>query len=427
MANVKFYVQGDNSSAMRALSQVNARVQGLSNSLNSGLKGAIAGAFSVYAIGAAVRSTVEFADNIDKTAQRLGVTTEYVQVLKRIARDTGKEFGVLEKALINVNDAAQDAFSGNKTKKNAFAMLGISEEDLGRLNPKDLLTKTAKGAQGLPREQALAAYTDIFGKKEAGTLLGASGQLANPTAVMEEMKKLGQLASDSDIDRIAQLQDAFEDLADTVRVALIPALTGLIEWATNLVSGYKDATTTYTDKDKQAEAIYMKKYGKAPSQVGSFMDSMHYQTGALFASLNPFTNKDEKQKRYKELQDQHLKWSYGQDVVDEMNKTYKPESVSLMDQLQAQKDKRKAEREQRRKEVEGDIKRTVTGTPEKDVKYSPTELKSSPSPYVSIGGIAGVNAQYRIERINKDMLEQLKKLVQLVEQQTTQQPESGFK
>lgn len=413
-ANVKFYIQGDNASAMRAMAQVDNKIGGLSNSINGNLKGAIASAFAVGAIVAAAKATISYADDIDKVANRLGVTTEYVQILQRVARDTGKEFSSLEKAMINVGDAAESALGGDASKLEAFKRLGITQKDLRTSNNKDLLTKSAQGAQKLPREQAVAAFTSIFGKKEAGTLLGVSDKLANPDAVKQELVDKGQLVSDADIAKMAEMQDAFEDITATLKVGLVPVITNVVNAFTWFIRGIQQAVTVLADAMGYLSTLTPKGIAKVggamamePGSLKGFGALGLAAEGAKFITKQIVGEDNYNQAKTVVGGDEY------QAFGDHMNDVL----LGLAADDQRREREQQARRDDRAKKnstLDGPVNRTgkVTGG---DV--TPAELKSSPSSFVSIGGIAGVNTQYRIERLNKDMLEQLKQIKQLLQGQ----------
>jgi hypothetical protein len=60
-------------------------------------------------------------------------------------------------------------------------------------------------------------------------------------------------------------------------------------------------------------------------------------------------------------------------------------------------------------------KTTISPPPPEDTAVAQrAEIKSQPSSYVSIGGIAGLSVQYRLEKINKDMLLTLQEIASLI-------------
>src|SRR5688572_9056135 len=102
-------------------------------------------------------------------AQKLGVTAEWLTVMKREAKLGGVELSALQASLVKLDKAAVAAANGSKEQAAAFKAIGVSVLDSnGKL----------KDTSGLFQEVAgkMAGYRDSTGKTVLATeLLGKSG------------------------------------------------------------------------------------------------------------------------------------------------------------------------------------------------------------------------------------------------------------
>jgi len=432
---VRFVIEATNKQAMTSLGEVNKDVANLSGQLNGSLKSAMAGAFSIIAIGEAIKSTIEFGDTIDKAANNLGITTQYMQILKRVARDTGKEFGLMEKAINDVADAAQNALNGDKSKKNAFGLLGVNEKDLRTLNKQDLVTKTAQGALKLPKEQALAALTDIYGKKVAPTLLGQASQLANPEGVRAKLQGASQLMSDEDIARMVEIKDKFEDLADTMKVRVAPGISWLLDKLDGFINGMVDiAELIGTGLGALSTVI---QDFDIVGLITAFGENLVNTTKAVFDNAWALITGKKSLGEVVASVGQQLN-ANDQNLV---NKTFGKSHVASIDQAiqdklaeQAERDRqRERDREERdtaRKDAQKALTKSVNRTPEADnVKPFQNDFAGvggDSGRNLSVGGTSQINLQYRIERLNQSMLETLKEIAKLIAEGNAKTNQGAF-
>ena len=230
MPGVSFFINGNANGALGAINSTQKAIHSLSNELNTGLRNTLIGAFSIEAIKEAVVSTIEFADNIKKTSDRMGVTTDNVQALRIAARDAGKDLGSVEKAFNSLEKSSRKALSGNTKTKNAFANLGISEDDLKHLDKMSLLQKTMQGAGKMGRSEAEGNLTNIFGSRgQAGVLMAMQPKLSNFSDFKAEEKSKGAIASDDDIEALAEVKDRWEEIIDGIKTSAIPVLSWLLD------------------------------------------------------------------------------------------------------------------------------------------------------------------------------------------------------
>ena len=109
----------DGSGFSRGLNKAKGEASTFANGLG-GIKNAIAGAFSVGAITALAKKTIEYASHLDELADRLGVTTEYLQEMQFITKSNGGSIDDLTKSFEKLGAARMAALNGNGKAKADF-------------------------------------------------------------------------------------------------------------------------------------------------------------------------------------------------------------------------------------------------------------------------------------------------------------------
>lgn len=239
MSEVKIKVSAKATQAEATFNQLKHTIKDVSHEINSGLKEAIVGAFAVEKIKEMITATVEWASQMSKVSDRLGVSIENVEALGLVAAKAGKSFQDIEVSLTKLEQAAAKALGGSGKQKQAFANLGISENDLKHLNKVDLLSKVAQGASNQTNSQATANLAPIVGLGNVGTILGAKGSLSNFGAFKDEKKANGEIASAEDVEALAELHEKFEQIANAAKTQFIPVLTTLLDWIYKFARGTK--------------------------------------------------------------------------------------------------------------------------------------------------------------------------------------------
>jgi len=109
----------------------------------SGMAGAIGGVFAVGFLVSATRRIVAHADQVHKTAQRIGSSTETIQKFDFAATQSGASMGDVEKAFINTAKAMESAKQGLTTHIRAFDAFGITMQMLNVMSPEEVFLKVA--------------------------------------------------------------------------------------------------------------------------------------------------------------------------------------------------------------------------------------------------------------------------------------------
>ena len=398
MANVKFYVNADNSSAMKAMNQVKGAVGNLGNTLNGSLKGAIASAFGVAAIEETIRRTVDYADNIDEASSRLDVGIEKLQEWGFAAKQSGVEM----EALVGFTERLTKYAS---TKAGAIRLKaeGINPNQ----TPEALMESLWKFSKGKSAAQVSPFLMDVGGK--------SGGKMYNlfqndMTEAAESARRLGAIMDTETVVKLAALSDQLSILSQVIASNVGPALISLAGWA------YKVAVKTSGAVEKTATKVFA-----AAPEIGQSLSSKRgIGLSVMFPGLGPALALKEGMDKYKQKE---------ADIAAKQDKFGIKQGSSLEENLAAVDDATNKKLKDFQDWMDGAIAnakirgKTAVTVQDQNGKVQTgvglAEIKSQPSSNVSIGGIAGINTQYRIERINKDMLQQLIQIKELLRNPTT--------
>jgi hypothetical protein len=206
---------------------------------------AVGGAI-LLAMGAAVKATADYADNINDLAQKTGVATEILSKWGFAAEQSGSSLEGVSTGLRFLARNMELATAGGKEQVKAFAAAGISAKQLA--------------AAGGDVNKILPLLADSFARSEDGAgktalamaLLGKSGTELIPllnegSAGLDRMgeaaERAGRVvsteaakAADDFNDRLLELEGSVKGVAGAVGNALIPPLTTLITQVTQVVA-----------------------------------------------------------------------------------------------------------------------------------------------------------------------------------------------
>lgn len=150
-----------------AFARVDLALRGLQGGL-VGLVG-LTGALAVGLAGA-IGKTAQMGDEVYRTAQRTGTTTDALQELEFAAQQTGTATETLDMGLVRLSRAAFEASHGSQEARQTFMLLGVSLRDAhGNLKPSnDLLSQIANKFSKMPDGMAKTALAmRVFGRSDA--------------------------------------------------------------------------------------------------------------------------------------------------------------------------------------------------------------------------------------------------------------------
>ena len=201
------------------------KIEGIASTVGK----AMATAFTVTAIIGAGKQVIDFADKLTNLAAKTGISTTGLQKLELAFQP----FGVsLETVTSNVEKLAKNLIGGDKSTVAALEKMGLSVEQLKRMQPDQQFMKVADAIGQIqnPTERAYAAMT-VFGKGGAELLQGLTGHLQETTKGFESMGLIIDehtiKAADDFGDQLGLMGKQLLGIVATIVGPLLPALSGL--------------------------------------------------------------------------------------------------------------------------------------------------------------------------------------------------------
>lgn len=187
------------------------------NKMSEKLKEFALEAFGIYTVSEAIKKTVEYADELVDTANRIGISTKALQEFGFAARMTGSHMEELVTFVEKLNSSRLDP-----KKFGSFEKLGINQAELAKAPVEELIMKLSTNVQGKSSQEIIGPLRDVGGR-------GAGANIAmlkdNLEELREEAEKLGQVMALQDLVALKALADQFKILATAVLVGIAPAIT----------------------------------------------------------------------------------------------------------------------------------------------------------------------------------------------------------
>ena len=224
---------------IKAVDKTKAGFSGVSKGLKKvtgavfSMKNAIVGAVGAAGFGALIKASINAGDELAKTADKLGVTTEALAGLRHAAELTGVSTGTMDMALQRFTRRAAEAAQGTGEAKGALQELGINADELVRLPLDQQMNVVADSMAGVKsqsdRVRLAMKLFDSEGVALVNTLGGGAEALQKMT---EEAEHLGVTLSRTDTaqmeaanDSITRLKAVFTGLTNQLSVAFAPIIT----------------------------------------------------------------------------------------------------------------------------------------------------------------------------------------------------------
>ena len=187
---------------------------------------------------AGANATAEYGDHIDKMSQKMHVSSTFYQEWDAIMQHSGTTMDTMQRGMTTLSKAAE---SGS----DAFAALGISQEQIASMNQEELFAETIKALQGMEEgtERTVLAQELLGGSsKELGALLNTSAE--ETEAMRQRVHELGGVMSDEAVKAAAAYQDSLQDmktafggLKNNLMGEFLPSMTTVMDGLALLFSG----------------------------------------------------------------------------------------------------------------------------------------------------------------------------------------------
>ncbi len=195
--------------------------------------GAVSGA-----IAKGVSDVAAYGDNIDKMSQKMGMSAESYQEWDAVMQHCGTSIESMQSSMKTLASAAE-------TGNDAFAKLGISQQQIASMNQEELFSATITALQNVESETErtyLAGKLLGRGATELGPLLNTSAE--DTQKMKDRVKELGGVMSDDAVKAAAAFQDSLQDLKTGFSGAknamlgeFLPSCTKVMDGLTELFSG----------------------------------------------------------------------------------------------------------------------------------------------------------------------------------------------
>lgn len=193
------------------------------------------------AIASGVSEVAEYGDGIDKMSQKLGISAEAYQEWDAILQHSGTSIDSMQRGMTTLSKAAEEG-------SDAFARLGLSQDEVASMNQEELFAATIKGLQNMESgtERTVLAQQLLGGSaKELGALLNTSAE--DTEAMRQRVHELGGVMSDEAVkaaaayqDSLQDMQTAFSGLSRGLMTQFLPGVTTVMNGLTEIFSGNSD-------------------------------------------------------------------------------------------------------------------------------------------------------------------------------------------
>lgn len=224
----------DGSGWQRGLDAAGKATTSFANNTLGGLKGQIAAAFSVGAIASISKATIAYAGHVSDMADRLGVSTDYLQQMDYLLKQNGSSADDLAGVFERMAQARADAMGGNVGAIQNFQQLGISQSQIAQSSPQQLLDSISKQFQRLGNSPELTAAFKQIGGRGAGVLIPSfmegleQGRAAAVAA--------GAVISESVLIQLDEIGDHFDQFRMILTSTFAPALLKVFQFIEYLAS-----------------------------------------------------------------------------------------------------------------------------------------------------------------------------------------------
>lgn len=205
----------------------------------SGMMGGLTALTSVAGIGYLINRSMESADALSKLSKTVGISTTSIQELQFAAVQSGGSVEGFTTSLNKFTQITGDAVRGGKGAQEAFAAIGVSLDDLSRLDQEALLEKTLAGLGSMDDAARRASIAvDLFG---SGALAEMGEFITSSADEMVRMRKeahdLGGVMDKETVANMKRANDEFSKAEKIIGAQLTTALADVAPLLIGLAKG----------------------------------------------------------------------------------------------------------------------------------------------------------------------------------------------
>ena len=197
------------------------------------------------ALSGAIAETAAYGDEIDKTAQKLGMSNQSYQEWDYVLNLAGTSMQDCTMGMKTLTNQIDAAMSGNADAIANFEALGISIDELGGMSREEAFGAVITGMQGMEDGLERAALAnDLFGRS-GQNLTPVFNMTAEETeGLIDRANEYGMVMSDEAIaasaafqDSLTTLQGTITGLRNTMLSQFLPSITRVTDGLAALMAG----------------------------------------------------------------------------------------------------------------------------------------------------------------------------------------------
>lgn len=223
----------------RVLRRVRNGFRSLGRAITS-FRGLVVGVFA----GAAVRGLAHFAErleNIQDTAEGLGLTAEQFQALKFAAEEVGVSGRDVETVFQRLSRRAGQAADGNDQLLEKFELLGISLADLETSSPLELFDRMLGALRKFPKAVAEARIADILDTEGLRLLRRINPEFENFADILAKAKAGGAILDKQTLARMEEAAKTLREFSNKLTLEFAPVLANFVSQITPFIPGLIEA------------------------------------------------------------------------------------------------------------------------------------------------------------------------------------------
>ena len=235
MSEVKVEIKAETSALSTGLAKAQKNIQNFGKDVTSNITDKLAGAFTggaviagITALAAGVlsagKSIMDFAGNLQDSADAMGVTVEQLQGLRAAFLGGGASAEDVDKGISKLLQNMDTATNSVGPIRDAFDKLGVSFDTLSSGDPNAVILAIADGVKNAKNPtEAYAAALDLLGKSGKKMMAG----LIEGGGALDEISKKAEKLSNADNAAIAKFGDSVDVLTGKLTVLAAKAATPL--------------------------------------------------------------------------------------------------------------------------------------------------------------------------------------------------------
>lgn len=234
------------SSVNKSLGELAAKNQSLFQGVGGfagGLVGSLLGVNFAEKIQSAITSTYAFAASLDDMSERTGASVENLSALVGVAKIGGHDLGTMEAGLQKLAKALHTTDDETKGAGKALAAIGLSMEDLSKLDTADAMLKVAQSLAEFENGSAKTAVAIALLGKNGAAMLPFLNDLAEKSSLVGKVTTEQAAMAERYEKNLNKLSSGFGVVGKTIALELLPFMVQLTDEATKA----KDSTGGFAE------------------------------------------------------------------------------------------------------------------------------------------------------------------------------------